>query len=189
MAKDLKPLLRYLADSIRVDLQSKMVFLGGPRQVGKTTLALSLLKADKRRHPGYLNWDDPRVRPELLRGNLPANESLVVLDEIHKYPRWRNLVKGLYDTRGRPDFFSRDRVRATRSLPQGRRLPAGTLPSLPPSSFFLERVECHGIERRLGGTDAVRGISRTASLWRGTKMATMAEGEIIAGGVRRSPQS
>lgn len=100
MANDSKPLLRYLADSIKADLQSKMVFLGGPRQVGKTTLALSLLKADKRRHSGYLNWDDPRVRPELLRGNLPANESLVVLDEIHKYPRWRNLVKGLYDTRG-----------------------------------------------------------------------------------------
>lgn len=99
MASNSKPLPRYLVDSIKADLQSKMVFLGGPRQVGKTTLALSLLKTDKRRHSGYLNWDDPRVRPELLRGHLPANESLLVLDEIHKYPRWRNLVKGLYDTR------------------------------------------------------------------------------------------
>ena len=95
-----KPLLRYLANPIEDDLQDKMVFLGGPRQVGKTTLALGLLGTGGRRHPGYLNWDDPKIRPELLHGNLPSNESLLVLDEIHKYPRWRNLVKGFYDTWG-----------------------------------------------------------------------------------------
>lgn len=91
---------RYLADSIRSDLDHKMVFLGGPRQVGKTTLALTLLGAGGRRHPGYLNWDDPQVRPVLQRGELPAGQKLVVLDEIHKFPRWRNLVKGLFDTEG-----------------------------------------------------------------------------------------
>ena len=94
------PIPRYLAGPVRDDLKRKMVFLGGPRQVGKTTLALSLLGADSPRHPGYLSWDDPRVRPRLLRGELPARASLVVLDEIHKFPRWRNLVKGLYDTEG-----------------------------------------------------------------------------------------
>ena len=93
-------LARYLADSIKDDLELKMVFLGGPRQVGKTTLALALLGAEGKRHPGYRNWDDPRVRPGLLRGELPAGQELVVLDEIHKFPRWRNLVKGLFDTEG-----------------------------------------------------------------------------------------
>ena len=93
-------LLRYLSAPIRDDLRSKMVLLGGPRQVGKTTLALSLLRAAGPRHPGYLNWDDPHVRPNLLRGDLPGGEDLLVLDEIHKFPRWRNLVKGLYDTQG-----------------------------------------------------------------------------------------
>ena len=91
---------RYLSGPIEDDLESKMVFLGGPRQVGKTTLALALLQADGPRHPGYLSWDDPHVRPDLLRGNLPGGEKLVVLDEIHKFPRWRNLVKGFYDTQG-----------------------------------------------------------------------------------------
>ena len=91
---------RYLSGPIEDDLESKMVFLGGPRQVGKTTLALALLQADGPRHPGYLSWDDPRVRPDLLRGELPGGEKLVVLDEIHKFPRWRNLVKGFYDTQG-----------------------------------------------------------------------------------------
>ncbi len=100
MASKSKPLPRYLAAPITDDLQHKMVFLGGPRQVGKTTLALDLLGTEKRRHPGHLNWDDPRARPELLHGNLPGDESLLVLDEIHKYPRWRNLVKGFYDTQG-----------------------------------------------------------------------------------------
>ena len=93
-------LARYLADPIRDDLARKMVFVGGPRQVGKTTMALGLLGAPGKRHRGYLNWDDPRVRPRLLRGELPAGQPLIVLDEIHKFPRWRNLVKGLYDSEG-----------------------------------------------------------------------------------------
>ena len=93
-------LARYLVDPIKDDLARKMVFLGGPRQVGKTTLALSLLGREGSRHPGYLNWDDARVRPGLMRGELPTGQKLVVLDEIHKFPRWRNLVKGFYDTEG-----------------------------------------------------------------------------------------
>ena len=100
MARSATTLPRYLHLPIESDLRDKMVFLGGPRQVGKTTLALSLLGAMGQRHPGYLNWDDPRVRPELLRGRLPGGQTLVVLDEIHKFPRWRNLVKGLHDTEG-----------------------------------------------------------------------------------------
>jgi predicted AAA+ superfamily ATPase len=76
-----------------------MVFVGGPRQVGKTTLALALLGSGAtERHPAYLSWDDARVAARLRRGELPPDEPLVVLDEIHKYARWRNLVKGFWDT-------------------------------------------------------------------------------------------
>lgn len=88
---------RYLAADVAEDLKEKMVFLGGPRQVGKTTLALGLLKNGSERHPAYLNWDDRSVKKALLNGELPSGESLIVLDEIHKYKGWRNLVKGLYD--------------------------------------------------------------------------------------------
>ena len=94
----MKVLDRYLRAEIAEALGSKMVFVGGPRQVGKTLLALSLLTPSTERHAGYLNWDDPKVRPTLRLGQLPPGESLIVLDEIHKYARWRNLVKGLYDT-------------------------------------------------------------------------------------------
>jgi predicted AAA+ superfamily ATPase len=89
---------RYLEEKIREDLGEKMVFLGGPRQVGKTTLALGLLPDADESHPAYLNWDSSPARRSLLAGQLPSNEKLIILDEIHKYKAWRNLVKGLYDT-------------------------------------------------------------------------------------------
>jgi predicted AAA+ superfamily ATPase len=88
---------RYLEEPIRQDLQDKMVFIGGPRQVGKTTLALTFLSGGDEEHPAYLNWDFPETRELLRRGHIPADEPLLILDEIHKYDRWRNLVKGLYD--------------------------------------------------------------------------------------------
>ncbi|MEK7689503.1 MAG: AAA family ATPase [Bdellovibrionota bacterium] len=76
-----------------------MVFIGGPRQVGKTTLAISLLgPGATEKHPGYLNWDHPLTPARLRAMELPPRQELIVLDEIHKYARWRNLVKGIYDT-------------------------------------------------------------------------------------------
>ena len=33
-----------------------------------------------------------------MKGELPANQKLIVLDEIHKFARWRTLLKGFYDT-------------------------------------------------------------------------------------------
>ena len=90
---------RYLESPVGAALARKMVFIGGPRQVGKTTFALGFLgrQADER-HPAYLNWDHPAVPPRLRRAELPAGEPLLLLDEIHKYARWRNLLKGIYDT-------------------------------------------------------------------------------------------
>jgi predicted AAA+ superfamily ATPase len=74
-----------------------MVFVGGPRQVGKTTLALRILGPRGKRAGAYLNWDDAEDRARIVRGELPANQQLWVFDEIHKYARWRNFVKGLFD--------------------------------------------------------------------------------------------
>jgi predicted AAA+ superfamily ATPase len=89
---------RYLAPAIRSDLERRMVFIGGPRQVGKTTLSLHLLgKSADESHPAYFNWDSTEDRKKLMEGKLPPGERLVILDEIHKYSRWRNFVKGLYD--------------------------------------------------------------------------------------------
>lgn len=89
---------RYLKKPVKEDLKSRMVFIGGPRQVGKTTFALTFLPEPFEKHPAYLNWDDISVRSGLLKGELPGGEKLIILDEIHKFSRWRNLVKGFYDT-------------------------------------------------------------------------------------------
>ena len=83
---------RYLEPSVLKDLDKKMVFVAGPRQVGKTTFAKKLLPDPK----GYLNWDIPDHREKILRREYPA-ASMIVFDEIHKYKQWRNYLKGYYD--------------------------------------------------------------------------------------------
>lgn len=87
---------RYLTPFIRSDLGQKMVFLSGPRQVGKTTLALKLLKGDES-HPAYFNWDSYNDQQRILNQEFPPDQKMIVFDEIHKYSRWRNFLKGLYD--------------------------------------------------------------------------------------------
>jgi hypothetical protein len=90
---------RYLETAVATALPKKMVFVGGPRQVGKTTFALGFLGPDaNEQHPAYLNWDHPATPPRVRRVELPAHEPLLLFDEIHKYARWRNLLKGIYDT-------------------------------------------------------------------------------------------
>lgn len=89
---------RYLAPYIKEDLKKKMVFIGGPRQVGKTTLAQNLIKKYRDGHPAYLNWDSDIDRRKIRGREWPLSEKLIVLDEIHKFKGWRNFVKGLYDT-------------------------------------------------------------------------------------------
>lgn len=87
---------RYLESHIIADLERKMVFLGGPRQVGKTHLALQILKGDET-HPGYLNWDYIGDKRIIINAEIPEKEKLIVFDEIHKYQHWRNTIKGIYD--------------------------------------------------------------------------------------------
>lgn len=87
---------RYLVDQIEKDLKRKMVFLGGPRQVGKTTIAKGLLSLYNPEDGGYFNWDVSLHREKILKHEMPVFPFLV-FDEIHKYKFWRNFIKGLYD--------------------------------------------------------------------------------------------
>ncbi|HEY6564927.1 MAG TPA: AAA family ATPase, partial [Pirellulaceae bacterium] len=87
---------RYLARQVKADLARKMVFVGGPRQVGKTTLARRIVG----RGAGYLNWDEPDDRRRILLRELPRSR-IWAFDELHKYRTWRNYLKGIYDKRNR----------------------------------------------------------------------------------------
>lgn len=85
----------------------QMLFLAGPRQVGKTTLLWS--SKENVSSFNYYNWDNIDDREKILNGYklLTANSNLdlfshqkpiIALDEIHKYKQWKTFLKGLYDS-------------------------------------------------------------------------------------------
>ena len=91
---------RFIERDIIKDLSKKMVFLGGPRQVGKTTLARHILKhfSYKKSKSGlYLNWDFDEDRHRIVEKKWDEDHQLIVFDELHKYRRWKNWIKGVYD--------------------------------------------------------------------------------------------
>ncbi len=90
-----------------LDNWDQMVFIEGPRQSGKTTLAKRLLRDKTLKQ--YLNYDNLHDRQIILSGQsfiqnlnlldvLTEEKPLIILDEIHKLPDWKNYLKGLYDT-------------------------------------------------------------------------------------------
>jgi uncharacterized protein len=87
--------MRYLSKYILSDIVKKMVFLTGPRQSGKTTIVMELFKDLPSM---YLNWDDTEHRKIILKRDWSDEEIYLALDEIHKYSRWKNFLKGTYDT-------------------------------------------------------------------------------------------
>ena len=86
-----------------IERDNKMAFVSGPRQVGKTTLA----KHYKERFSQglYVNWDNVAHQKKILTDPLffekenrnPQKPFLLIFDEIHKYGRWKNYLKGIYD--------------------------------------------------------------------------------------------
>lgn len=87
---------RFLAPYILEDLKEKMVFVGGPRQVGKTTLCRELIAGRFKKH-AYFSWDSRTDRKAILQASWPGDAELLVFDEIHKYRQWKSLIKGEYD--------------------------------------------------------------------------------------------
>ncbi len=91
---------RYLYQTVKGDAlaANKMAFISGPRQVGKTTLAKEFLSSEQ----NYFNWDQTSFRktwaknPDAILEQSGAG--IVVLDEIHKDRRWKQRLKGLYDS-------------------------------------------------------------------------------------------
>lgn len=88
----------------------QMLFLSGPRRVGKTTISME----GKNITPDflYLNWDNQEDRQLIVAGSKSVFSSLnldkfqkkktkkpvVVFDELHKYRKWKNFLKGFFDT-------------------------------------------------------------------------------------------
>ena len=92
----------------------QMAFVTGPRQVGKTTTC-------RRLGTSYLSWDDQDDRRVFLAGSaalagkagldrLRETTPVVVFDELHKFRRWKALLKGFFDS-----YAERVRIIATGS--------------------------------------------------------------------------
>ncbi len=84
----------------------QMVFLSGPRQVGKTTTSLEVSSESPLHY--YFNWDNEDHRALIIEGpraiakaaNLEAlrkSKPTIVFDEIHKYRNWKRFLKGFFD--------------------------------------------------------------------------------------------
>ena len=89
--------------------ERQMLFLMGPRQVGKTTS--SRRAGGSRGRHVYLNWDNVDHQALLVAGpgevaqaleldRVGADKPLLVLGEIHKFEHWRPFLKGFFDTYG-----------------------------------------------------------------------------------------
>jgi len=86
----------------------KMVFVSGPRQVGKTTISKKLIANLSNSY--YLNWDYAEDRDVILNNHhqlfensirtISNHKPRIVFDEIHKFDDWKNLIKGFFDKFG-----------------------------------------------------------------------------------------
>jgi predicted AAA+ superfamily ATPase len=88
---------RKQADAIITDLDSKMVFIVGPRQVGKTWLAKKIGESFEK--TVYLNYDHFEDRQVIEDASWLPGTELLILDELHKMPEWKNFLKGVFDTK------------------------------------------------------------------------------------------
>lgn len=82
----------------------QMVFLSGPRQVGKTTLAESVLKDAL-----CLNYDNAADARVIAAGadkvaefadlsDPTKSDKGIIFDELHKFPKWKRFLKGFFDS-------------------------------------------------------------------------------------------
>jgi len=103
---DMQEIPRLYTDVVRRHLERdrQMVFLSGPRQVGKTTLCGKVGTV-------RLNWDNGTQRRIILGGEEKvaafaeldrerAKTPVLVLDELQHHPGWKRFLKGFFDEYG-----------------------------------------------------------------------------------------
>lgn len=86
---------RIYTEHLRKYLSRKIILISGPRQSGKTTLAKVLDKDHD-----YLNFDEETHRSLIKDRSWDRKKKLIIFDELHKMPRFKQWLKGVYDTEG-----------------------------------------------------------------------------------------
>lgn len=88
---------RKQTEQIIKDLEKKIVFIVGPRQVGKTWISKEIGKKYKK--TVYLNYDRFEDREIIKKEQWLKDTELLIFDELHKMENWKNYLKGVYDTK------------------------------------------------------------------------------------------
>lgn len=88
----MKDIKRSIQNQVSKDLERKIVLVAGPRQCGKTTMARAIGK-----HAEYLNYDNFDDRSIILQRKWDREKELLIFDELHKMPKWKAWLKGIYD--------------------------------------------------------------------------------------------
>lgn len=92
---------RFLFDEIH--WESRLIGIKGARGTGKTTLLLQWLKAQNLapNKAVYISLDDIYFSQNDLKTLLvnfhEKGGEIVILDEVHKYPNWSQVIKNIYD--------------------------------------------------------------------------------------------
>lgn len=84
---------RSIEPAISEFVDNKIILLSGPRQVGKTFLAKNIEKKYQ-----YFNFDLSEHRQTIQEKSWLRNGELIIFDEIHKMKKWKQWIKGIYDT-------------------------------------------------------------------------------------------
>ena len=128
----------------------QMIFLSGPRQVGKTTTSLETSSEIPLHY--YFNWDNEDHRALIIDGpaavanaaklhEIHASLPVLLFDEIHKFRNWKRFLKGFFDT-----YEKKCRIMVTGSArldiyKRGGDSLMGRIFSLPPSPPLSERSQ------------------------------------------------
>ncbi len=92
---------RYLHN--RINWNQRMIGIKGPRGAGKTTILLQHLKFDEinRKEAIYVTADHPWFYTHSLLETATdwykMGGKLLIVDEVHKYPKWSSELKNIYD--------------------------------------------------------------------------------------------
>ncbi|HXH75734.1 MAG TPA: ATP-binding protein [Bacteriovoracaceae bacterium] len=76
-------------------IAKKIILISGPRQSGKTTLT-RMFSEDL----DYIHFDDEEGRSIIKSKSWDRKKKLIIFDEIHKMPKWKQWLKGVFDTEG-----------------------------------------------------------------------------------------
>lgn len=91
---------RYLFKELKKYVGKKILLISGPRQVGKTTLSRTLFP-----NYDYFNFDRLNDRKKLMAEEWNREADLIIFDELHKMKKWKQWLKGIYDTEAKKNFL------------------------------------------------------------------------------------